>query len=242
MHQSLLDHLNLPTRPNNVVATVLSWYRTEVDSHADTCAFGSQGYMVQNTGDHVNVDGFVSTIGSVKKVPICTMTVAYDCPHTFDTYVLFFPQSLYIKRMTTNLLSPFQLRAFGITVNAVPLQHLEPEERLAVQHSIQVRDLHIPLQLNGIMSGFTTRKLTSLEVNDASGANGIHVWMTSEASWDPHSTNPGDIESTLWDSLPTPHTTSQLSPLQVRGLEQATNQSEAELMPFYCDLPPDPTA
>jgi hypothetical protein len=105
-----------------------------------------------------------------------------------------------------------------------------------------VGDLRIPLELQGIMSGFTTRKPTSLEVNDKSGANRVHVWMTSEASWDPHSTNPGDIESTLWDSLPTPHTTPQLSPLQVRGLEQATNQSEAELMSFYCDLSPDATA
>ena len=124
MHQSLLDHLNLSTRPNKVLASFSSSrYRTEMDSHADTCAFGGQAYMVQDTGDHVNVDGFVATIGSVKKVPICTMAVAYDCPFTFNTYILFFPQSLYIKGMTTNLISPFQLRSFSITVNDVPLQH-----------------------------------------------------------------------------------------------------------------------
>jgi hypothetical protein len=65
--------------------------------------------MVQDSGDYANVDGFVSTIGTVKKVPICTMAVAYGRPYTFNTYVLLFPQSLHIKGMTTNLLSPFQL-------------------------------------------------------------------------------------------------------------------------------------
>jgi hypothetical protein len=165
MHQSLLDHLNLPTRSTRVMATVNSRYWTEVNSHANTCAFGSHSYVVQDTGDHVSVDGFVFTIGSVKKVPICTMAVAYDCSGTFDTYmyILFFPQSLYIKGMTTNLLSPFHLRSFGITVNDVPLQHMEPEERSTTQHSIQVGDLHIPLELQGIMLGFATRNPTSLK-------------------------------------------------------------------------------
>ena len=59
--------------------------------------------MVQDTGGHVNVDGFVSTLGTVTKVPICTMAVSYDCPATLQTYVLFFPQALYIKGMRTNL-------------------------------------------------------------------------------------------------------------------------------------------
>jgi hypothetical protein len=95
----------------------------------------------------VNVDGFVSTIETVKNVPICTMAVAYDCPYSFNTYILFFPQSLYIKGMTTNLLSPFQLRAFGITVNETPLQHMEANQCTPNQHSIQVGDLHIPLEL-----------------------------------------------------------------------------------------------
>ncbi|MGL5936357.1 MAG: hypothetical protein ACRCZI_12135, partial [Cetobacterium sp.] len=123
-----------------------------------------------------------------------------------------------------------------------PLQHLEANQRSTTQHSIQVGDLHIPLELRGTMSGFTTRKPTTLEVNDKSGDHGIHIYMTSDATWDPHSKQPADIKSNLWDSLPTPHSNSQLSPLQVRGLEQATDQSEAESMPFYCDLPPDPKA
>ena len=74
MQQSLLDHLHLPKRVTRLNSAVTSCYRTDLDSHANTCAFGTQAYMVQDSGDHVNVDGFVSIIGTVKKVPICTMT------------------------------------------------------------------------------------------------------------------------------------------------------------------------
>ena len=59
--------------------------------------------MVQDTGAYVNVDGFTTSLGTVKKVAICTMAVAYDCPYTLSTYILFFHQALYIKGMLTNL-------------------------------------------------------------------------------------------------------------------------------------------
>jgi hypothetical protein len=88
MHQSLLAHLHLPKRPTRALVAVLQQHRTEVDSHADTCAFGSYAYMVQDTGAHVNVDGFVSSIGTVNHVAICTMAMAYDCPTNYQTYIL----------------------------------------------------------------------------------------------------------------------------------------------------------
>jgi hypothetical protein len=138
--------------------------------------------MVHDTGAYVTVDGFDSSLGSVRKVPICTMAVAYDCPYTFTTYILFFHQALYIKTMTTNLISPFQMRAFGVTVNETPLQHLDSESRFPTSHSIQSGDLHIPLELKGTMSGFATRKPTLKEIQDTSGACGVHVHLTSDAT------------------------------------------------------------
>ena len=112
------------------------------------------------------------------------MAVAYDCPYTFTTYILFFHQALYIKNMTTNLISPFQMQAFGVTVNEIPLQHLNSDSRTSMVHSIQHDEMHIPLELKGIMSGFVTRKPTALEIHDTSGACGVHVHLTSEASWE----------------------------------------------------------
>ena len=154
------------------------------------------------------------------------MAVAYDCPYTLTTYILFFHQALYIKNMTTNLLSPFQLRAFGVTVNDTPLQHLDATSRSTLDHSIKVGDLHIPLELKGTMSGFISRKPTDQEIRDLTGASGVHVHLTSEASWEPHSLHYGEIESALRDSLPEPHNSYHLSPLQVRGLGDASEISD----------------
>ena len=232
MHQSLLDHLHLSKRPTSVLAAVLQQHRSEVDSHADTCAFGSHVYTVQDTGAYVNVDGFTTTLGTVKKVAICTMAVAYDCPYTLSTYILFFHQALYIKGMTTNLISPFQLRVFGVTVKDTPLQHLSEDERSTNQHCIHVGELFIPLDLKGTMSGFPSRKPTLSEVQDTSGACGIHIHVTSEAAWDPHSLHHNEIESTLRDTLPQDHPHFLLSPLQVRGLSEVAVRFAIDQVPY----------
>ena len=96
-----------------------------MDSHADTTAGGKHCRLIQETGSYVTVEPFTANLGSVERVPICTIAIAYDDPEDGSTYVLFFHQALYIKDMVTNLLSPFQMREFGVQVNDVPLQHLQ---------------------------------------------------------------------------------------------------------------------
>jgi hypothetical protein len=76
--------------------------RAELDSHADTCSFGNQAYIVHDTGDTISVTGFIDLLGTVKKVPIVTDTVAYDDPDTYTTSVLFFHQSLYFLTSWTS--------------------------------------------------------------------------------------------------------------------------------------------
>ena len=45
--------------------------------------------------------------------------------------------------------------------------------------------MHVPLTLNGTMSGFTCKKPTFAEVSDPEGADVKVVHMTSDAPWDP---------------------------------------------------------
>ena len=73
--------------------------KAELDSHADTCSFGSQAYIVEDTGQTISVSGFLSSLGTVKHVPIVTAAIAYDDPITYQTFILFFHQSLYFKKM-----------------------------------------------------------------------------------------------------------------------------------------------
>jgi hypothetical protein len=43
-----------------------------------------------DSGTCAEVLGFSAKLGSVKKVPIITAAVAYDCPISFQTYILVF--------------------------------------------------------------------------------------------------------------------------------------------------------
>ena len=81
------------------------------------------------------------------------------------------------------------MRNNGIIVNDVPLQHLNPDDRHVHCHSIISEDpeLHIPLSLEGTMSGFTVRKPTLEELEDVDPHNVTHVHMTSSELWDPQS-------------------------------------------------------
>ncbi|MGL5936683.1 MAG: hypothetical protein ACRCZI_13800, partial [Cetobacterium sp.] len=78
-----------------IVAKLTDWnideyqiHRTELDSHADTSACGESCFVVEDSGTYVTVGGFDKSLGSLHKVPICTLAIAYDCPKAFITYVL----------------------------------------------------------------------------------------------------------------------------------------------------------
>ena len=201
--------------------------RIELDSHADTCAFGSACLVLQETGRTVAVEGFGEAMGLLDDVPIVTAAIAYDCPTTARTYVLIYHESLYIPDMTTHLVNPMQMRQQGITVNDIPLQLMSLEERQPQCHSISFDDppLHIPLTLNGIMSGFTVRVPTWEEVRGLGQDNLYHVHMTSSQPWDPHSPTYSKLEGTLRDTVTRGMDLIDLEPrdlsqLQARGQQQ----------------------
>ncbi len=68
--------------------------RCELDTHADTCAFGGNSFIVSETSQAVSVAGFHPDMKEIQNVRVVTAAVAYDCPITFTTFVLFFPQAL----------------------------------------------------------------------------------------------------------------------------------------------------
>ena len=204
-----------------------------MDSHADTCAFGHNALVVQDTGKTVTVEGFDGSSKNAS-VKVATVAVAYDCPITFKVYILHFPQSLYIPGLTKHLINPFQLRQQGIKINDVPLIHTEASKRTDATHSIATEDgtLHIPMVLEGIMSGFTTRKPTWDEVNDKDEQETTHVQMTNTADWTPYSSTAAQEESTLRDAMNSDvdiriYESRQISPLHLRG--QCSGDMEDDL-------------
>ena len=77
--------------------------------------------MIAMTNQRVTVHPYTSDLGSMQDIQIGTAVLAYDCPLTYQTYILFFPQSLYIPGMERHLICPAQLRTNNIRINEVPL-------------------------------------------------------------------------------------------------------------------------
>ena len=203
--------------------------RMELDSHADTCTVGMCAKILQKTGRTVTVNGFEKQLGNIPDIDVVTAAVAYDCPYTFRTYILIFHEALHVPTMTTSLLNPNQLRDQGLIVNDLALQYMKPEDRSTTSHSILSSDpaLHIPLSLDGTMSGFTIREPTWEEIQDIEESKVTFVHMTSSQPWDPYSPHHADIEQALRDDVVrgkdvVPHESRDLSQLQVRGQFEGT--------------------
>lgn len=140
-------------------------------------------------------------MGELNGIKIVTVAVAYDCPESFVTYILFFPQSLYFPTMDRNLLCPDQMRHFGVIVNDIPLLRVPPHQRTKEHHSIidESMRLHIPLQYDRPISYFKCRKPTRNEVNDP--VNCIHVQLTSELEWIPYDEQAAKDEDMLREEV-----------------------------------------
>ena len=118
-----------------------------------------------------DVSGFHEDLGQLKEAKIATVTVAYDNETTGETMLLIFHQVLYLPRLDCHLLNPFQMRQNRITINEIPLLHLESEDRNMESHPIMTsqKELIIPLQLNGIFSCFKVWAPLEQEVNELFG-------------------------------------------------------------------------
>ena len=171
----------------------------------------------------VSVDGFDPVHMQVNGIPIVTVAVAYDCPTTGGTpSFCSFIKSLHVPTMTKHLISPFQLRNYGIKINETPLMHLNTDQRTPEMHSILVDDplLHIPLTFEGsMMSGFTTRMPTDEEIQDYDQNFTTHIVMTSPSEWKPHSEEWARIESSLRAQL--------TSDYDLRHAKQQMNQGNS---------------
>jgi hypothetical protein len=108
----------------------------------------------------------MSSLGMVKDIPITSVAVAYDCPHTHTTYILLFHQVLYMEEMSHALINPNQLRYNGLQVNEVPFSFLPPNMRTRDCHSIISTSVRIPLKSKGVISYFECRRPTIDEMND----------------------------------------------------------------------------
>lgn len=169
----------------------------ELDSHADTCAFGKHCTVLETYNHTLSVSGFDKSLGSLSNVKVAKVAVAFDCQLTMKSYILIFDQVLYIPSMEHNLLCVDQLRDNDLIVNDVPLQRLKPQERNSRSHSIidKVSGLHIPMEFSKPISSFPCRKPDLTEIYD--DINHLQVQMTSPVPWEPYDAESSRVEQSL---------------------------------------------
>ena len=175
-----------------IAATSVELPRCELDSHADTCVAGNNTLLVSHNDQKVTVNAYSDELKSIRNILIATVATLYEDPQTGDMYILIIHQALYFgDRLNSSLLNPNQLRHAGLVVDDVPRQFDSKST-----HSIYLPHdkVRIPLTLEGVISGFESRKPTWKEYNDADIP---HFEITSDAPWMPASANFAEKEMTV---------------------------------------------
>ena len=162
--------------------------RCELDSHADTCVAGANTLILETTGQKLYVYGFHEVLGPMPNIDIGKDATIWDCPTTGIPYMVIISEALFFgDKIAATLLTHNQLCANRIKVDHVPKQ-CEPKSCHSI-HSFPKadEDIQIPLDMEGIISGFTTRKPTWEEYQDQVSFQRLQ--LTSDEPWKPTSDN-----------------------------------------------------
>ena len=159
----------MPLRTRRIVAIKsninLEETRTELDTHADTCAVGAHALILRDHGKNIEVTGYDAKDGG-RFFQTVSAAVAYDDPKLGRPIILVINQCIHIPTIKHNLLCPMQLRVNDIKVNDVPkfLSDEPTDQTHAIVIPVQDQDdVVIPLSIEGVTSYFPTRRPTPLE-------------------------------------------------------------------------------
>ncbi len=174
---------------------------TDLDSHADQCAVGSNCLVVHDYDRPINVSGYNPSGPVAKDLKTVSAALAYDDPVSGETVILMVHQAIHIPDIAHNLLSTMQLRLNDVTVNDVPRFLTDTVTDLT--HSLVIPTdatdaaYVIPLSLRGITSTFPTRRPTTTEYETLP-----HITLTDpDLPWDPHDTTFAHQEDALTNYL-----------------------------------------
>ena len=158
--------------------------RCELDSHADTCIAGHGFVLYEETGDTCMVYPFSEKYEPIR-VKIVNVVTNYTSSKGVN-YILLFNNVLYLPDMEVSLLCPNQLRDHGLIVEDCPRQFDSSSG-----HCISTPDgnLVIPLEMDGVMSGFNITRPTKQQLDSCEW-----ITMTSDTSWNPNSNEFKDNE------------------------------------------------
>ena len=140
--------------------------RTDLDSHCNVPLVGADGCNpFEDTGKRMDISGYKGGKATDIGVPIMNVICAHDCPFSKKTILCVLRNALVINGVRTNLIPPFIMREAGLVVKDTAKIHCH--EPSVEDHSIYDprTQTRIHLSLQGVFSGFDTRRLTQYEVD-----------------------------------------------------------------------------
>ena len=129
----------------------LGGIRTELDSHANMPVVGRHSYIINFSGQKVDVRPFTLQYRSME-AKLVDAALLYECPYEGKSYILVLQNAIHVDSMENNLILPFILQEAGLQVNERAKIHTY--DPTADDHLIifPTTSLRIPLQLFGIFS------------------------------------------------------------------------------------------
>ena len=148
---------------------------------------GKEALVVEQSRKTVEVSPFTPDYKPIK-VEVVNAVVQYDSPLDGKEYMLVIQNALCVPSMSNNLIPLFIMRENGIVVSECA--KIDSEDPTREDHTIIFKgyDFHIPLQLYGIFSYFTTRKpdVESLEGAHEPLDNATEIYTLTPTIWNPH--------------------------------------------------------
>ena len=132
-----------------------NFFKTALDSHADTSRAGSNMAVLELTGEKVTVYPFSENLQAMQEVPIATALMVWESPTTGEPWMLVIHEALY-------LLCRNQIRPAGNVVRDAPIQ-FDATSTYSISIPCQ---LEIPLELHGVILCFHSRKPTPQEIEN----------------------------------------------------------------------------
>jgi hypothetical protein len=157
----------------------------EFDTHADTCALGSNFVPLSYTGRVCDVSSYNADQGECKRnIPIISGATAYTCQNSGQTFILVIKEGLWFShKLPHSLLNQNQIRYNGISVWDNPFDHSNP---LSIEHP----DVLIPLLTSGTNIFIDTRTPTQRKLDSCP-----HIHLTCDSEWNPQTVKLASIRS-----------------------------------------------
>lgn len=140
-----------------------------MDSHAGSQVVGKYTAILEISNKTALVLGLSTELGDLIRVPLETTARIYDCEYTGESHIMVIHNALHFKNMEINLVPPIMMRIAGLEVDVYPkFLAKAPSES---NHSIYflVKDLRIPLQIEGVIFYIPTRKTTKIKIKEREG-------------------------------------------------------------------------